>query len=161
MTKEEMLKRYILIEYGSIRNFCKKTGISSSTMSTIFKRGLENMTIDKFLTICNELDISGDDLIEGRIVKRDKSKHWNKDLYSKMELVSDYTKSLIENIVDQDLEWNSPDTVLTSKRSKEIVKASKNSGIESDVYLAAASGLDENMTEEQKKTILEDIEKYK
>ena len=68
MTKEDMLKNYILSKYRSVREFTMKNGIPYSTMATIFKRGIDNANVNNVIKICNALNISTDALAEGRIV---------------------------------------------------------------------------------------------
>lgn len=68
MTTEEKLKAYILTKYKSIREFTQAIDLPYSTMSTILKRGIENSNVQNIIRICQALEISTDDLAEGRIV---------------------------------------------------------------------------------------------
>ncbi len=71
MTIEEQLKNYIVMKYGTVRNFCNQTNIPQSTLSTIFKRGIMRTSIDLIIRICDELEISADALAEGKIIPKD------------------------------------------------------------------------------------------
>lgn len=68
MTIEEKLKAYILTKYRSMREFTQSIGIPYSTMTTILKRGIENSNVLNIIKICQELEISADELAAGRIV---------------------------------------------------------------------------------------------
>ena len=71
MTKEEMLKAYILTKYKSIREFVGEMDMPYSTFDTILKRGLDTASIKNVLKICAVLEISADELAEGHIVPLD------------------------------------------------------------------------------------------
>lgn len=71
MTIEEQLKNYIVMKYGTVRNFCNQTNIPQSTLSTLFKRGIMRASIDLIFKICDELEISADALAEGKIIPKD------------------------------------------------------------------------------------------
>lgn len=71
MTIEEQLKQFIVIKYGTVRNFCEQTNIPQSTLSTIFKRGIQRTSIDLIFKICDELAISADAIAEGKIIPKD------------------------------------------------------------------------------------------
>lgn len=68
MTIEEKLKDYILERYASIREFVLIADIKYSTLDSLFKRGLEASSVSNVLKICKTLNISLDELAEGRIV---------------------------------------------------------------------------------------------
>lgn len=71
MTIEEELKQFIIENFGSITNFCKQIGMSQSTLSTIFKRGIQRTSITKIFAICDGLGISADALAEGKIIAKE------------------------------------------------------------------------------------------
>ena len=71
MTIEEELKQYIIENFGSITNFCKQIGMSQSTLSTIFKRGIQRTSITKIFAICDGLGISADAIAQGEIIPRE------------------------------------------------------------------------------------------
>lgn len=68
MTIEEKLKNYILTKHKSIREFVKCTGLPYSTVDGILKRGIANSSIGNILIICKTLQISADELANGKIV---------------------------------------------------------------------------------------------
>lgn len=71
MTIEEDLKQYIVTKYGTLTKFGEKVGLSQSTLSTIFKRGIQRTSITRIFMICDELGISADALAEGKIIPKD------------------------------------------------------------------------------------------
>ena len=73
MTKEEMLKSFILTKYRSLREFTQEIGMPYSTMTTIIKRGIDNSNVQNIIKICQALGISTDDLAEGKIVSIEKT----------------------------------------------------------------------------------------
>lgn len=103
MTIEDKLKKVIQLRFGSIRKFSKACGIPTSTLSTIFKRGLLNTTTDKLIDICDTLEISTDDLVRGRIVyKKDVQEEQNIFL-DKFNSLSERSKGLIDLIMDYEI----------------------------------------------------------
>lgn len=73
MTREELLKEYILRNYKSLRNFVATSGIDVpySTLDGIFKRGIGNASLENIFKICDVLGISADGLIEGKIIPKE------------------------------------------------------------------------------------------
>ena len=73
MTIEEKLKALILSKYRSVLVFTNSIGMPYTTMSSIFKRGVQNSSISNIIKICNALNISADALAQNRIemVKQD------------------------------------------------------------------------------------------
>lgn len=68
MSIEEKLREYILSNYKSIREFVKVAGLPYTTVDGILKRGIANASIGNVLKICKALQISADELANGRIV---------------------------------------------------------------------------------------------
>lgn len=68
MTIEESLKEYILSKYKSIRTFVQEADLPYTTMDGILKRGIHNASINNVLKICKTLNISADELANGRII---------------------------------------------------------------------------------------------
>lgn len=68
MIIEEKLKNYILENYKSIREFVKVADLPYTTMDGILKRGIANASIGNVLKICKALQISADELANGKIV---------------------------------------------------------------------------------------------
>jgi len=67
MTTEEKLKDLILKRYHSVREFTIAIDIPYTTMSSIFKRGIDNSSISSIMKICKALGISVDALADGEI----------------------------------------------------------------------------------------------
>ena len=70
MTIEEKLKEYILSKYKSLRHYVNTSGIDVpyTTIDGIFKRGIYNSSISNILKLCQNLNISADELANGNIV---------------------------------------------------------------------------------------------
>ena len=73
MTKEEKLKLYILSKYRSVREFTQKIDMPYSTISTIFRRGIDSSNVLNIIKICQALEISADDLADGKITPINKN----------------------------------------------------------------------------------------
>lgn len=69
MSIEERLKEYILTRYDSVTEFCLKSGIASSTIFTVFKRGIKNTSTNTIIKICNALSLDVTALSDGKIVE--------------------------------------------------------------------------------------------
>ena len=67
MTIEEKLKALILERYKSVREFCQVVDMPNSTVDSIFRRGIANSSVANVIKICKVLNISADELAEGRI----------------------------------------------------------------------------------------------
>ena len=68
MTTEDRLRNYILSKYRSLREFSQKIDMPYSTINTIMKRGIDNSSVNNIIRICQALNISTDDLVNGKIV---------------------------------------------------------------------------------------------
>lgn len=68
MSIEEKLKEYILSQYKSIRDFVSTTDLPYTTVDGILKRGLAKASIGNVFRICRALNISADELANGKIV---------------------------------------------------------------------------------------------
>lgn len=71
MTIEEELKQLIINHSGSVNKFAQTCGLSTSTVATIFTRGVNKTNINTIIKICQTLNISTDDLANGKIVSKD------------------------------------------------------------------------------------------
>lgn len=67
MTIEEKLKELILSRYRSVLVFTNSIGMPYATMTSIFKRGINNSSVVNIIKICNALGISADALAQNRI----------------------------------------------------------------------------------------------
>lgn len=92
MTTEEKLKSLIIEKYGSMVEFSKTIDMPNPTLASIISRGINKASISNIIKICHELDISTDELANGRIVPRDQNQHdqQRKDIVAclKMEILS-------------------------------------------------------------------------
>lgn len=68
MSIEEKVKGLILEKYGNMVTFANRIEMPAATLSTIMKRGLRNASVTSVIKICQELDISADELANDRIV---------------------------------------------------------------------------------------------
>lgn len=65
---ENQLKNLILSKFKSLREFAIKIDMPYSTIDTILKRGLDKASIGNVIKICKSLNISADNLADGKIV---------------------------------------------------------------------------------------------
>lgn len=68
MNVEERLKELIIKQYGTMKNFTDHIGIPNSTFANILRRGVRNANVVTIIKICQALNISTDELAQGRIV---------------------------------------------------------------------------------------------
>ena len=69
-TIEQRLNDLIIERYENVTTFSKQTGIPRSTLGSIMKRGINNANVSTMRTICRTLQLSLDELVDGRIVSR-------------------------------------------------------------------------------------------
>ena len=67
MTVEEHLKSLMIKKAGSVNKFAQMCGVSQSTIASVFTRGVGKANIKTIIKICRTLEISADELVEGRI----------------------------------------------------------------------------------------------
>lgn len=67
MSIEQQLKDIILSQYKSCREFCLTHNIPTSTLASIFKRGINRASVDVILNICNALNIDVNALCDNKI----------------------------------------------------------------------------------------------
>ncbi len=70
MIIEEKLKSFILERHKSIREFCLLIDIPYTTLDSIFKRGIGNSSLTNVIKVCRGLNISVDDLADGKITPK-------------------------------------------------------------------------------------------
>ena len=58
MTKAEVLKKEILRQYRSIRQFALEMGIPYSTLVTALERGIEGMAYGTVIKMCDKLSLN-------------------------------------------------------------------------------------------------------
>lgn len=68
MTIENELKALMIEKSGSVNKFAHDAGLSTSTVATIFSRGVNKTNINTIIKICQALHISADELAKGNIV---------------------------------------------------------------------------------------------
>ena len=73
MTLEARLKKIILSRYRTIKDFAADIDLAYSTVDTILRRGVNKASVTNIITICHALNISVDELAQGRIVAVDTS----------------------------------------------------------------------------------------
>lgn len=61
---EEEIKKIIIKNYGSMRNFSDKIGLPNSTVVSILDRGIGNSNITNVMKMCRALNISVDKLLD-------------------------------------------------------------------------------------------------
>ena len=103
MTREELLKEYIIKQYGTLQGFCLESGIPKSTLSTVLQRGLGGASMDLIMKICDSLNIDIGKLRNGIIEKR-KLSIYEVTSYE-LELLTSYREhpefhSAIEKLLD-------------------------------------------------------------
>lgn len=67
MDIEKQLKELIIKKSGSVNKFAQECDLAVSTVATIFTRGVNKTNISTIIKICKHLNISVDELAEGRI----------------------------------------------------------------------------------------------
>ena len=67
MTVEEQLRDLMIKKSGSVNKFSQEIGVPQSTIFSIFQRGVGKANINSIMAICKALNISTDELAEGRI----------------------------------------------------------------------------------------------
>lgn len=75
MTIEEKLKDFILTQYKSVRDFAQKANMPYTTVDGILKRGVAGASIGNIIKLCNALNISVDELGNGKIVPNSNSQN--------------------------------------------------------------------------------------
>lgn len=91
MTTEEKLRQYILTKYKSLREFSQEIEMPYSTLNTIMNKGIEKSSVNKIIKICHALNISTDDLVQGKIVPVNQ----NTELTKVEDLVEDLKQKLM------------------------------------------------------------------
>ena len=67
MTREELLKSYILKQYRTVKDFSVAIGLPYTTIDGILRRGVMNTRVENMIRVCQFLGISLDALVSGRI----------------------------------------------------------------------------------------------
>ena len=72
---ENKIKEIIIKQYGSVKSFAKIINIPYTTLDTILKRGLLNSNVLNVIKICKELNIDINELINNKIVYKNRWKN--------------------------------------------------------------------------------------
>lgn len=88
MTVEDKLKAFILEKYPTVKDFCDVAKISSSTIFTVFKRGVNNSSTKTILKICRSLSIDPDALYTGEITPKFSKQAEYIDIYDFISSIS-------------------------------------------------------------------------
>ena len=67
MELEKELKDLMIKKSGSVNRFAQECGLATSTVATVFTRGVDKTNINTIIKICRCLNISADELAKGRI----------------------------------------------------------------------------------------------
>lgn len=62
------LKNLIIEKYGSLSKFAEKIGMPWTTLDSVLRKGVNNSNISNINKICQELQISTDELSKGNII---------------------------------------------------------------------------------------------
>lgn len=130
MTMEEMLKDLILSRYKSLREFARSTDIPYTTVYHILIRGVSNSSVGNVIKICHALNISVDELVEGRIVSKiDTTGRETKieDIIDDTKTKLSYTQNLTLNGIPVDIE-SVESIVDTMEVGLEVAKRKKSHG---------------------------------
>lgn len=84
MTIEEKLRAYILETHKSFQAFVNRVGLPYSTVSGMLQRGLGTASVDNVIKVCKVLNLSVDDLAEGRLVPCDQNTNSVKDILTRV-----------------------------------------------------------------------------
>lgn len=130
MTTEEKLKQLILTKHRSILEFTQSINMPYGTMSSIFKRGIDNSSVNNIIKICNALQISADELANGNIVQVTKDPEETTRIedvfaYIKQRLINCKNPTLNGNTVDQNTIASiidSLDLIIEIQKKKDEVK---------------------------------------
>lgn len=67
MTREDLLKDYILKNYRTVKDFSVASGLPYTTVDGILRRGVMNARVENMIKLCQFLGISLDALVAGQI----------------------------------------------------------------------------------------------
>ena len=102
MKTEENLKSFIIERYGSVRAFAIKHDIAYTTVASVLKRGVSNSSVTTIVRMCDALNISSDQLTEGRIVVKSDILDVTDPVIDLNDLISSYKWTIKNNILSID-----------------------------------------------------------
>ena len=102
MEHTEILKNLIRYKFGTQEKFCEEADIKTSTLSTIFTRGIYVTKLDIIAKICKTLEISLDRLLNLNTDFLDLSEQ-EKEMLEKFRELPDKDKWYIMGVIDTKL----------------------------------------------------------
>ena len=153
MTIEEELKQYIVAKYGTLTKFGEIVGLSQSTLSTIFKRGIRRTSITRIFLICDELGISADALAEGKIIpKEDYGKIDMEVLQAFETLKNQYNLTIDGKPIEKEESWMISNSFLVGIQLVKQRRSMAKNGFEPDFMITDPNRYLQNI--EMKKAIM-------
>mgnify|MGYP001037549278 CR=1 FL=1 len=67
MTREELLKSYILKQYRTVKDFSVAIGLPYTTIDGILRRGVMNTRVENMIRVCQFLGIALSRILTGRL----------------------------------------------------------------------------------------------
>lgn len=130
MTIEQELKALIVKRYGSAKNFALEINMPNSTLDNIFRRGVLNSSVTNIIKICNALEISADELADGKIVSRSASAVWassltpgETDAIKKYRALDERGKMAVDSTLAREYEISSRNAAVASDAAATISTA--------------------------------------
>jgi predicted transcriptional regulator len=130
MTIEQELKALIVKRYGSAKNFALEINMPNSTLDNIFRRGVLNSSVTNIIKICNALEISADELADGKIVSRSASAVWassltpgETDAIKKYRALDERGKMAVDSTLAREYEISSRNAAVVSDMASTISAA--------------------------------------
>lgn len=127
MTIEQELKALIVERYGSAKNFALEINMPNSTLDNIFRRGVLNSSVTNIIKICNALEISADELADGKIVSRSASAVWassltpgETDAIKKYRALDERGKMAVDSTLAREYEISSRNAAVASDAAATI-----------------------------------------
>lgn len=127
MTIEQELKALIVERYGSAKNFALEINMPNSTLDNIFRRGVLNSSVTNIIKICNALEISADELADGKIVSRSASAVWassltpgEADAIKKYRALDERGKMAVDSTLAREYEISSRNAAVASDAASTI-----------------------------------------
>lgn len=127
MTIEQELKALIVERYGSAKNFALEINMPNSTLDNIFRRGVLNSSVTNIIKICNALEISADELADGKIVSRSASAVWassltpgETDAIKKYRALDERGKMAVDSTLAREYEISSRNAAVASDAATTI-----------------------------------------
>lgn len=127
MTIEQELKALIVERYGSAKNFALEINMPNSTLDNIFRRGVLNSSVTNIIKICNALEISADELADGKIVSRSASAVWassltpgEADAIKKYRALDERGKMAVDSTLAREYEISSRNAAVVSDAASAI-----------------------------------------